>query len=61
MAMMTREQFDVMQDSYNKGSIGYPDTVGISVANWRLQNLMAATKWALDHGYEFPEQAKNVS
>jgi hypothetical protein len=48
--MMTKQQFEVMEQSLQDATVNMPVDTGISVALWRLQALMSGYRWAVTHG-----------
>lgn len=49
--MLTETGFHQMEVNLEKECAGMPKNVGISIALWRLEALMAGFKAALSHGY----------
>jgi hypothetical protein len=50
--ILTPEGFALMERSVEKECAGMPDNVGVSVALWRLRELMKGYRYALDNGYK---------
>ena len=50
--ILTEAGFHQMDDSITRDCLGMPKNIGISVALWRLEALMAGFKVALSHGYQ---------
>ncbi len=50
--ILTDEGFYLMEQSVEKQCKNMLDTVGISVALWRLNALMKGYKYALQNGYK---------
>ena len=51
IAILTRSGFEKMEDSVKRECVDLPSTVGISVALWRLRELLLGYRYAIDHGY----------
>jgi len=50
---MTSEMFALMEESVAKECKDLDElTTGVSVVLWRLRELLAGYRYALDHGYE---------
>jgi hypothetical protein len=50
--ILTKEGFYVMEQSIAKECKDLEPNIGISVALWRLNELVKGYKYALEHGYD---------
>lgn len=58
---MTEEGFCAMERSVAKECKDLPDGIGISVALWRLRELLHGYRYAIDNGYSVAKVVPHAS
>ena len=59
--VLTRAGFEKMEASVAKECADLPQNIGISVALWRLRELLQGYRYAIDHNYPIAGEVSDAS